>query len=136
MLPKIRNSMNLDLYVRFFVQTAEFLKKIINVQYQIRACRMEKILEINKRACMAIRQLRVLIHLSFKLFNKTFCQNVFDEKQVCIYTFFYWKLQSKNKAVLDKKVSLTELSTYICQEGKFDWHRMRKKNDFLVRQNS
>ena len=55
MLPKIRNSMNLDLYVRFFVQTAEFLKKIINVQYQIRACRMEKILEINKRACMAIR---------------------------------------------------------------------------------
>ena len=27
MLPKIRNSMNLDLYVRFFVQTAEFLKK-------------------------------------------------------------------------------------------------------------
>ena len=61
MLPKIRNSMNLDLYVCFFVQTAEFLKKIINVQYQIRACRMEKILEINKRACMAIRQLRVCV---------------------------------------------------------------------------
>ena len=56
MLPKIRNSMDLDPYVCFFfVQTAEFLKKIINVPYQIRACRMEKILEINKRACMAIR---------------------------------------------------------------------------------
>ena len=43
----------------FFCADCRISEKIINVQYLIRACRLEKILKINKRACMAIRQLRV-----------------------------------------------------------------------------
>ena len=37
-----------------------FLKKLINEQGQIRACRMEKPQIINKRACSIIRQITVL----------------------------------------------------------------------------
>ena len=40
-------------------QTGIFSKKIINEQGQIRASRMEKSPQINKRACSLIRQLGV-----------------------------------------------------------------------------
>ena len=37
----------------------KIFQKLINVQDQIRACRLEKIQKINKRACTFIRYLRV-----------------------------------------------------------------------------
>ena len=38
----------------FFCADCRISEKIINVQCLIRACRLEKILKINKPACMAI----------------------------------------------------------------------------------
>ena len=69
-------------------------------------------------------------HLNFstKLFVKMFLM-----KSRYVFTLFLFETSIQKQASLDKKVSLTELSTYICQEGKFDWQRMREKNDFLVR---
>ena len=53
----------------FFCADCRISEKIIKVQYLIRACRLEKILKINKRACMAFRQLRADYHF-FIFFNK------------------------------------------------------------------
>ena len=47
------------------VQAGKNKKKIINVQYLIRVCMLEKIQEKNKRACTFIREVRVGRYLLF-----------------------------------------------------------------------